>query len=940
YDGDESITISAMFVDPSNIAEYFTISLGDRVNGKIQWSLDENDNYTDLTIAGKTFPIGTTVYLKAVGNTGFEFSYWYDDLYGEENGYKYDESGTITVSAAFIRTDGIDGTDVFTITLGTYTNGTILWSITGEDGTFSEFKEIGTSGVFGKTFPIDTAVYLQAVGDTVGSDVYIFSYWYGDIFGDDVKYEYDGHESITVSAMFFRSSATSDDAFVVTIGGEEHGKIQWSIDNINFYDFDATREKAFGIPTTIYLRAVATDAGYRFSYWYDDLAGDVSSYRYEDSVSITVSAMFVDPADTTDYFTVTPGTHTNGKIQWSVEEDGMFTDLTTAKTFPKGTTVYLQASGNAGFEFSYWYGGISGDENAYGYDGSVSITVSAMFYLDGTEDTDYFTITIGDHDGGTIQWSTDNVHFSDFDPVTEDKRFPIGTTVYLKAISDTGFEFAYWYDGIFGDTDPYTYKESISVTVCAMFIDPADTGSFFTITIKEHEHGKVQWSLDGIGFTDFDATGMKSFPADTDVYLRAVGNVGYILEAWLDDIYGDSNPYRYEDAADVEVGAGFVDSGETFIITVGLAQNGKVQWSVDGINFTDFDATGNKEFSKTATVYLKAVANSGFTFSYWYGGIFGDADPFAYSDGEDITVNAVFYRSSMVENIDYFVITAIEGLNGKIQWSVDGINFTDFDVTGKKTFPKQTTVYLKAVGDEGYKLSYWEIGIGGVANPYRYDQKVSMTVGAEFEIMRFSLTVTSERGISFEYSFDHWDTIKGSFTIDSSGRYVIRDIPYGTTVEIRVSSLEDGHIPVWTDEFGARETGDLLVVIRNDMSVTMTLSFTPPEEEKATLNISIWWYVVGTVALAYTIAFFAGMRYSVNGAVTHKGKGLAGVRIEYTTNGEARTVMTDKKGNYVLDAPVGSEVKITSVTKDGYEVIEDLPISFFMEKDTSVDFKM
>jgi hypothetical protein len=93
--------------------------------------------------------------------------------------------------------------------------------------------------------------------------------------------------------------------------------------------------------------------------------------------------------------------------------------------------------------------------------------------------------------------------------------------------------------------------------------------------------------------------------------------------------------------------------------------------------------------------------------------------------------------------------------------------------------------------------------------------------------------------------------------------------------------------------------------------------------------------------LLVLILVAAGVRFRVTGMVAAKGRGLEDATVEYTANGEERTTTTDRKGNFKVKVPAGSEVIVTNVTKEGYVVTEAMPRTFVAEKTTAeINFVM
>ena len=723
------LTIAAAFYDTNSTD--FTITEGTNIgNGKIQWSTD-GITYYDIPTGGKTFPVPSSIYLKAVPDTDWEFSYWIGIGAGGANPYTYTASTDLTIAAAFYDSTGTTGVDFFTITEGTNIgDGKVRWSI---DGT--AYYDIPSGG---KTFPVPTTVYLEAVPNPG----WAFSYWIGIGAGESNPYTYSVSADLTVAAAFYDSTGTTGvDFFTITEGANiGDGKVQWSINDVDYYDIPAGG-KTFPVPTTVYLEAVP-DLGWEFSYWIGIGAGESNPYAYAASADLTIAAAFYDDTGTTgvDFFTITEGTNTgNGKVRWSIDGTAYYDIPAGGKTFPVPTSVYLKAVPDVDWEFSYWIGIGAGEANPYTHTASADLTVAAAFYdSTGTSGTDFFTITEGTNIGdGKVQWSINDVDY--YDIPAGGKTFPVPTTVYLEAVPDQGWAFSYWIGIGAGEANPYTHTASADLTIVAAFYDSTGTSGtdFFTVTEGTHiGNGNVQWSINNVDYYDIPAGG-KTFPVPTSVYLKAVPDTDWEFSYWIGIGAGEMNPYTYAASTDLTIAAAFYDSTGTsgtdfFTVTEGTnIGNGKVQWSINNVDYYDIPA-GGKTFPAPTTIYLKAVPDTDWEFSYWIGIPAGEVNPYTYAASTDLTIAAAFYDSTGTTGVDFFTIT--EGTNigdGKVQWSIDDVDYYDIPAGGK-TFPAPTTIYLKAVPDTGWAFSYW-IGIGaGEANPYTYAASTDLTIAAAF----------------------------------------------------------------------------------------------------------------------------------------------------------------------------------------------------------------
>jgi protocatechuate 3,4-dioxygenase beta subunit len=131
------------------------------------------------------------------------------------------------------------------------------------------------------------------------------------------------------------------------------------------------------------------------------------------------------------------------------------------------------------------------------------------------------------------------------------------------------------------------------------------------------------------------------------------------------------------------------------------------------------------------TVMFRAVAYTGYGFSYWSGVLNGNdsgmTTPMSLIIDSDKRIGGVFYDAAPGKN---YTLTVDQSMvNGIIQWSVDGtIPFKLSSVT----FPVGTVVNLEAIGNLPWKLSYWTGALGGNTNPANITMNGNQTVGAVF----------------------------------------------------------------------------------------------------------------------------------------------------------------------------------------------------------------
>jgi hypothetical protein len=111
-------TVGAVFYDSSDPSQYFRVYLnGETQNGKVMWSVN-NGIPALLTTAGVTFPAGTGVYLEAVADEGFKFSYWTDSGAAGNSTRTHTSSNDLGINAIFV-----------TIATGGLLSGPTIWAL-------------------------------------------------------------------------------------------------------------------------------------------------------------------------------------------------------------------------------------------------------------------------------------------------------------------------------------------------------------------------------------------------------------------------------------------------------------------------------------------------------------------------------------------------------------------------------------------------------------------------------------------------------------------------------------------------------------------------------------------------------------------------------------------------------------------------------------------
>ncbi|MCL2786513.1 MAG: hypothetical protein FWD81_04760, partial [Methanomassiliicoccaceae archaeon] len=157
--------------------------------------------------------------------------------------------------------------------------------------------------------------------------------------------------------------------------------------------------------------------------------------------------------------------------------------------------------------------------------------------------------------------------------------------------------------------------------------------------------------------------------------------------------------------ANIAVNAIFILSSASNTITLEIIGNGTVTVTIDGQAFTyTSDAVMTVESGITAA--FSAAGGYEHWFYTWTNDLAGHLPASLLIDGDKV-VGAKFSADSAPSD----VLKSLSPKGGKILWSSDGITYVELPPELK--VPVGETVYLKAVPDEGMKLSKWLGSLSG-----------------------------------------------------------------------------------------------------------------------------------------------------------------------------------------------------------------------------------
>jgi beta-lactamase superfamily II metal-dependent hydrolase len=318
--------------------------------------------------------------------------------------------------------------------------------------------------------------------------------------------------------------------------------------------------------------------GYRFGSWSGDASGSTSPTSVMMNGNKTVTANFI------RQYTLTIAASAGGTTN---PVPGVY-------TYDEGTTVNIQGTASAGYQFGSWSGDASGSANPVSVTMDRDRTVTANFIRQ-------YTLTIAAGAGGTT------------DPVPGAYTYDEGTTVNIQATASTGYRFGSWSGDVSGSANPASVTMDRDKTVTANFIRQ------YTLTIVAGEGGSTN-------------PVPRTYPYDEGerINIQATASTGYRFGSWSGDASGTTNPVTIMMNGNKTVTANFI-RGYTLTI---VASTGGTTNPAPGTNTHDIGTS----------VSIQALPFAGYEFAAWSGNASGSANPVTVVVNGDMAVQANFTR--------------------------------------------------------------------------------------------------------------------------------------------------------------------------------------------------------------------------------------------------------------------------------------------------------
>jgi len=408
----------------------------------------------------------------------------------------------------------------------------------------------------------------------------------------------------------------------------------------------------------------------------------------------------------------------------SVYTNGNGSVTPTGGTFASGTEIDITAIAESGWSFSYWSGDLNSSNNPVTITMTSNKTVTAHF----TQSYVNYTLNTSTVGSGSVS----------LNPLGGNYVF--NTVVSMTAEADYGWSFSHWSGDLNSSHNPEIITMTDNKTVTAHF-----TQSFVNYTLNV--------SIVGSGLVELNPTG-GIYPNNTVVNITAVADPGWSFSHWSGDLNGINNPVTITINSDKTVTAHFTQ--DQYILTVTIIGNGTVIQNPNQITYT-----------YGTLVELTAVAEPGWTFSYWNNDLGGSDNPETIGMNGDKYVTATFTQDNNTYALNIDII-------GK------GIIEKDPD---QNTYFLGTTVKLTANANSGWGFSHWSNDLSGSDNPVTINMTSNKSVTANFKTSSGQSGSTNQNP-SADANGPYSGLVDEEITFDGSG------------------SSDDGTITNYTWDFG------------------------------------------------------------------------------------------------------------------------------------------
>ena len=260
-------------------------------------------------------------------------------------------------------------------------------------------------------------------------------------------------------------------------------------------------------------------------------------------------------------------------------------------------------------------------------------------------------------------------------------------------------------------------------------------------------------SIEGVA----DITGAGYYAVNDEVTLN-VSNIqaGYKFAYWEveGNIVSTTAEYKFPSERSINVTAKIIETDEVYIRIADVAVGGS--------------ATGKGVYGIGDTVQLNATVVPGYSFEGWYKGstLLSSNANYSFVLTSEHTANAILDITAQIAPKPTCVVTAAKNIDA------------GGTITGAASYLKGQEVTLTATLATGYKFLNWTVNGTevGTSLTYSFECAANVTVTANFEILKFTVTATAGTGgtITATATYDYGSNATYTFTPDDD--YAIKKV--------------------------------------------------------------------------------------------------------------------------------------------------------------------
>ena len=512
-----------------------------------------------------------------------------------------------------------------------------------------------------------------------------------------------------------------------------------------------------------------------------------------------------------------------------------------------GAVVQLTAVPATGWHFVEWTGDLTGLNNPASITLNGNKTVTAVFAQDA------ITLTVNVTGSGTV---TQN----------PEPPYQYGASVQLTAIPTTGWHFVEWTGDLTGSVNPASITLNGSKTITAVFAQDS-----VTLTVNISGSGTV------------NQVPAAPYLYGSVVQLTAVPVTGWHFVEWTGDLTGSVNPASITLNGSKTITAVFAQSSYT--LNVAVAGMGSVTKNPD-----------QSIYSSGTSVQLTVIADTGWTFAGWSGGLSGSTNPVTITMDDNKSITATFTQNTYTLNV------TILG-TGSVTKNPD-----------QTTYTYGQEVILTSTPADGWTFIGWSGGLSGSTNPVTITMDDNKSITATFSQDQYSLTGSTVGS--------------GSVDLNDTGPYELGDV-----VQMTALPTAGWHFVEWTGDLTGSDnpasitiTGNMIVTayfaqVEYSLTITQSAGGTIAAAPAGPYHLDDEVTVTATADPGYHFGAWTGDCSGAN-PCTLTMDGAKSVSATFIQDEYALTI-TQLAGGTIAAAPAGpyhlnDEVTVTATADPGY----------------------